>query len=167
MTADVGCRPIVIDAMAVIDFVDVDPSILPLISRHVGELNVTRPVLEEIARIDESQCCTLGISVVDLTAEQYREASSLVNGLSFEDCTCFVLARDNRWICLTNDRRLRRECCSYAVGCLWSLEPLVKLVEKSVLRSIEAYRVGEAIHKLNPFITHEILQQFSRLIGLG
>jgi len=55
-----SCRPIVVDAMAVIDFVDTDPAI--------------------------------------------------VNGLSFEDCTSLVLAHDNHWACLTNDRRLRSEC---------------------------------------------------------
>ncbi|MEA4883000.1 MAG: hypothetical protein VB144_04920 [Clostridia bacterium] len=166
MRADDDHRPIVIDAMAVIDFLDADPSILPLISQHVGDLHVTRPVFEEIGRIDESQCNTLGIRIVDLTAEQYREAGSLVDGLSFQDCTCFVLVRDNCWLCLTNDRRLRRECSSHAIGCLWSLETLVKLVQKSVLGPIEAYHIGEAIHRLNPFITHEILQKFSRLIGV-
>lgn len=167
MRADDDHRPIVIDAMAVIDFLDTDPSILPLISKHLGDLYVTRPVFEEIGRLDESQCNTLGIRIVDLSAEQYWEAGSLVNGLSFQDCTCFVLACDNRWICLTNDRRLRRQCSNRAIGCLWSLETLVKLVEKSVLEPIEAYHVGQAIHKLNPFITYEILQQFSRQIGSG
>lgn len=36
MTADNGYRPIVVDAMAVIDFVDVDPSTLQQFSRLMG-----------------------------------------------------------------------------------------------------------------------------------
>jgi len=104
-------QSIVIEATTLIDFLSSEKSILPLISRHLGKLHVTRPVLEEVADLHESQCEPLGITIVDLTLAQYQGANSLVGGLSFDDCTCFVLARHNGWLCITNDKRLRRECC--------------------------------------------------------
>jgi rRNA-processing protein FCF1 len=104
-------QSIVIEATTLIDFLSSEKSILPLISRHLGKLHVTRPVLEEVADLHESQCEPLGITIVDLTLAQYQGANSLVGGLSFDDCTCFVLARDNEWVCMANDKRLRSECC--------------------------------------------------------
>lgn len=95
MSMEHSSQSVVIDATASIDFLGSGRSILPLLSEHLGRLHVTRPVLEEVKVLHESQCESLGITIVHLTLDQYREASSLVGGLSFEDCTCFVLARHN------------------------------------------------------------------------
>ncbi len=57
-------QSVVIDASAPIDFLSSEKSILPLISRHLGKLHVTRPVLEEVADPHESQCKSLWITIV-------------------------------------------------------------------------------------------------------
>jgi rRNA-processing protein FCF1 len=159
-------QSIVIDATALIDFLGSEKSILPLISKRLGKLHVTRPVLEEVADLRKSQCGRLGITIVDLTFAQYKEASSLVGGLSFEDCTCFILARDNGWICITNDKRLRSECCRHGIGCLWGLETIVRLVQTLALAPTEACAIGKTICRLNPFIKQDIFEDFRRLIGM-
>ncbi len=166
MIMEDSSQSIVIDATALIDFLGSKRSILPLISKHLGKLHVTRPVLEEVADLHESQCEPLGITIVDLTLAQYQEADSLVGGLSFEDCTCLVLARDKEWVCVTNDKRLRSECCRHGIDCLWGLETLVKLVQNLALSPIEAYTIGKTICQLNPFIKQGTFEDFCRLIGI-
>ncbi len=116
MSMEHSSQSIVIDATALIDFLDSDRSIVPLISKHLGKLHVIKPVFEEVNGLHESQCEPLGITIVDLTLDQYKEAGSFVGGLSFEDCTCFVLARHNGWLCITNDKRLRSECCRHGIN---------------------------------------------------
>ncbi len=159
-------QSIVIDATALIDFLGSERSILHLISKHLGKLHVTRPVFEEVADLHKSQCEPLGITIVDLTLAQYQEADSLVDGLSFEDCTCFVLARDNEWGCITNDKRLRSECCRHGIDCLWGLETIAKLVQNLALTPTKAYTIGKTICQLNPFIKQGTFEDFCKLIGI-
>ena len=166
MILEGSSQSIVIDATALIDFLHSETSILPLISKHLGQLHVTRPVLEEVDDLHECQCKPLRITIVDLTLDQYREADSLVGSLSLEDCTCFILARDKDWLCITNDKRLRSECFQHGIDCLWGLETIVKLVQSLVLAPSEAYTIGKKIHQLNPFINQGIFEDFCRLIGV-
>lgn len=76
MSIEGSFQSIVIDATAPIDFLGSERSILPLILKHLGKLHVTRPVLEEVNDLDESQCEPSGITIVDLTLDQCQEANS-------------------------------------------------------------------------------------------
>lgn len=82
MSMEHSSQSIVIDATALIDFLDSDRSIVPLISKHLGKLHVIKPVFEEVNGLHESQCEPLGITIVDLTLDQYKEAGSFVGGLA-------------------------------------------------------------------------------------
>lgn len=157
---------LIIDAVALIDFCKSDPTVLKLISTHLGQLYLATPVLEEVRQINEEACAALGIILVEPRFEQVVEAASMRGTLSFEDRVCLLLAKENGWTCLTNDKPLRKQCQAEGVKVLWGLETLVYLVKSSALAPLAAKEIAVKIHQTNRFLTGDILKQFLAKIGL-
>lgn len=157
---------LVADASVLIDYVDSDMSVLPLISRYVAAIHVLPPVLEEVHRLSEKDAAALGIDVVEPTLSQLFEAQAGKGPTSFQDRLCFVIARDANWSVLTNDTALRNACTSAAIPCVWGMEAIAILVEMKHLSTAEAMEVAEKIARANPFITASVLERFRNRIGL-
>ncbi len=158
---------LIIDAVALIDFRDSDPTILALISSKLGQLVVASPVLDEVNNFDESDCLKYGIKVIEPSFEQLEKAVAKRNenkSLSLMDLICLVLAKENDWVCITNDKRLRRECQNEGVEIYWDLEMLIKLVEKKELLKKEAKEIAYNMHKNNFQLTKVILERFNKKI---
>lgn len=98
---------LVVDANVLIDYAEADESVLALVVRHIGPVFVPRDVLDEVDQFDEDTCTRLGLQIAEGSLEQLLEAGAGGGGLSFQDWMCLILARDNGWVCVTNDGRLR------------------------------------------------------------
>jgi len=154
-----------VDANVLIDFVQTDIRVLHLVNRHIGPLCVARDVLDEVSRLDEVACLQLGIRIVDGTLDQIAEAGTHRGGLSFQDWVCLILARDNQWVCVTNDKRLRRRCRELGVEVRWGLQLLLDLVTVGAMAGASAVRCAEAIAEVNPTIGRAVIDDFKRRIG--
>ena len=129
-------RPLLLmDANVLIDFCDADVTVIPLVSKHIGQVHVPRPILDdEVEQSGELDWTELEIIAVEPSLAVVSEAAANPRaGLSFHDTLCLLLARDNGWTCVTNDARLRRECVTERVPTLWGFELLALLVEGVVL----------------------------------
>ena len=158
---------LILDANVLIDFCGSDRTVLTLIARHVGRVVVAQPILDEVEALGYGDLLALGLDLVVPETEMLIEAAAGRGALSFEDCICFLLAKENRWTCVTNDRRLRRECESSSIPVLWGLEPLASLVESAVIEANAALTIAQAIQRTNPrFITNQIIERFKGRIGL-
>ena len=153
---------LVVDANVLIDFAKADVSVLALVVRHVGPLHVARDVLDEVSQLDEDACARLGVTIVDGTLEQLAEAGAMRGGLSFEDRMCLILARDNGWVCVSNDGKLRRTCGEFGVEVWWGLQLLLDLVAAGALEADAAIDVAEAIGAVNPWIAPAVIDDFKR-----
>jgi len=91
------------DANVLIDYAKASLEILGLVATHIGPVYVAAAVLDEVEQLDEAQCQTTGLTIVDGTFAQLTEAAQRGGPLSFEDKLCLVLARDHGWACLSND----------------------------------------------------------------
>lgn len=154
---------LIIDAVALIDFRDSDPTILKLISSNLGQLHVATLVLDEVKSFDESDCAKYGVIVIEPSFEQLESAiskQSQLKTLSLPDLICLILAKENGWTCITNDKRLRRECQNEGIKILWGLEALVILAENKVLSVKEAKEIARNICKINIYLTESILNRF-------
>jgi predicted nucleic acid-binding protein len=158
---------LLMDANVLIDFCDSDPTIIPLISKHIGRVHVPLPILvEEVEQFNDLDWTELEIVGVEPSLEVVTRAAQRRAGLSFHDHLCLLLARDNGWTCVTNDGRLRRECAAEGIATLWGLEVVALLVEDSVLSVSAAEDIGKAIQAANPkFITMQILHRFLMRVG--
>jgi len=157
--------PLVVDANVLIDYAESQPQVLALITHVISPLWIARPLLREVQRLDERECEELGLGVIDPSFEQLVEAGSLGGPLSFEDWLCLILARDRDCICVTNDRRLRKECLASGVQVLWGLELMVELVSRKMLRTEEAIQVARAIQRGNPtHITPAVIERFEKRV---
>ena len=157
-------RLLIIDANVLIDFALVDVSILALVAKRLGEVQVPLPLLEEV-ELDESLCEQLGLKIVDPSLEQISQAASARGKLSFEDHLCLLLAKASGLTCVTNDRALRKACVDEEVPTLWGLELMIGLVEGDHLTVEAAASVAHAISGINPLhITAEILAKFEERI---
>lgn len=152
---------LVVDANVLIDYVNTDISVLSLVARVIGPLHVPDAVLDKVGALDRSECEQLGLQVAEPTLEQLLEAGDRRGRLAHDDRLCLILARDNRWRCITNDKALRAECAGVGVDVLWGLEPMLTLVAEGELNSGEAEAVAWAISESNPaFVTREIVMRF-------
>lgn len=151
----------ILDACVLIDFVTTDPSLLALTSQHVGPVHVASVVLAEVEQLDESSAATMGLQVVEPALALSLEAARRQGALSFEDWVSLMLARDNGWTCVTNDRRLRSECEAQGISVRWSLALLELLVAAGALTVDGAADAAESFHQVNPrYVSADIVGRF-------
>ncbi|MGI5862446.1 MAG: hypothetical protein ACOX6T_10375 [Myxococcales bacterium] len=161
-------RSLLIDANVLIDLCEADRTVIRLISQHVGQVLVPLPVLrEEVDQIDEAECPDLGIVLIEPSLQTAAEAATRRGGLSFHDHLCLLLARDKGAACVTNDRRLRRECAAENVPVRWGLETVALLVDVGALTPEAAEEIGDAVQQASSqFITDPVIERFHARIGL-
>ncbi|EIC23602.1 hypothetical protein [Thiorhodovibrio frisius] len=154
---------LIIDANVLIDYAQTNRQILALAARHLGRLQVARVILDEVDQLTEADCHALGLSIVDEPVDLLASAAERGGALSFEDHVCLLLAKQNSWTCVTNDKRLRAECEKEGVSTFWGLRLLIELVRARHLDAEAAAATAQAIHESNPrHITPQILKQLQR-----
>ncbi len=103
---------LVLDANVLIDYVHAARSILELTVQHLGDVFVPEAILDEVPDLSREDCEALGIQVVTASDQQVTEAAAFgrKGPLSFNDRLFVLMARDERWVCVTNDKSLRAAC---------------------------------------------------------
>ena len=158
---------LIVDANVLIDYAKSDLSILALVSRHVGHIHVPSVILDEVDELSEEDCVNLGFTVVDEPIEILLTAAEVRGALSFEDHVCLLLAEENEWTCVSNDKPLHRACAEESVAVMWGLRLMIELVEARHLGKDAALEVAEAIQVSNPrHVTSEIIDEFRRKVDL-
>ena len=99
---------LIVDANVLIDYCMSDRSVLSLVSRFVGRLQVVRDVLKEVDQLGEEELVELGIELIEPSMTTILKAEATKGSISFEDRLCFLLAKANDWTFLSNDRALRK-----------------------------------------------------------
>ena len=149
---------LIIDANVLIDYAQSDASILTLAARHLGTLFVPRVVLDEVSQLSESDCDALGLTLVDESFDILASAAAKQGSLSFEDQICLLMAKQEQWTCVTNDKRLHLECSREGVDVIRGLRLMIELVRAEGLEPETAMEIAHMIHEFNPrHITVEIL----------
>ena len=151
----------IVDANVLIDYLKTDISILTIYSKEIGQIYVPTDVLEKVKQLETGECDRLNLEIVEPTTEQYLEAAPKIRGLAFDDRVCFILARDNKWYCISNDIQLRVICEENGISVLWGLELMLPLVERKLIEPTEILQVAKDIHESNPlFVNKTILKKF-------
>ena len=160
-----SARLLILDACVLIDYVDADPSVIGTVSRHVAPTAVVRPVFDEVDQLDEPQAVELGLSILDVDLDLAARAAEVPSPLSFQDRLCLLLAKEEGYTCVTNDRALRRTCIAESVSVLWGFEMMAEAVSLGAMTADEAVLVAETMHRLNPrYVTVEIVDSFRRKV---
>ena len=155
-----------VDANVLIDYLNSDISILTIYSKEIGQIYIPVDVLDRVKQMDTGDCNRLNLKIVEPTIEQYLEAGPKVRGLAFDDRICLVLAKENKWTCITNDKQLRATCEKYGISVVWGLEIMLPLVEKELIEPTDALHIAKDIHESNPFFVNKIiLKRFEDKIG--
>jgi hypothetical protein len=120
-----------------------------------------------VPELSRDDCEGLGIQVVTATEQQLTEAAApgRKGPLSFNDRVFVLMARDERWVCVTNDKSLRAACVREALEVRWSLRLMLDLVALKALDRGEAERIAKAIAEENPFITADVVADFCKKLG--
>ena len=77
---------------------------------HVGPVRVIRHVLETVTGLTKTACSKHKIGMIEVETPMLVEAGRQSGPLSFEDWLCYLFCKEEKWVCVTNDRALRREC---------------------------------------------------------
>ena len=114
-------RPMVLlsDADVLIDYRDSDLSILALVVQHLAPVQVVRDVVDEVDDLSLARCGELGLTVVEVEPQVLLQLATLPQRLSRYDRLSFHVCQVNDWICVTNDRLLRRTCGEHNVRTRW------------------------------------------------
>ena len=153
------------DADVLIDYKDSDLSILAFVVQHLAPVHVLRDVVEEVDGLSPAHCEELGLTVVEVEPQVLLQLSALPRRLSRYDRLSLNVCQENDWICVTNDRLLRRTCNEHNVQTKWGLQLMLDLVSVGGLSSSRAIKTARRIHANNPHhISNQILDRFlSRL----
>jgi len=92
--------------------------------------------------------------------------TALPRRLSRGDRLSFHVCRENDWICLTNDRPLRRICEEHGVRAQWGLELMAELASAGALSRSRALGTARRIRENNPHhISEAIVKRFAARLG--
>ncbi len=162
-TAPAGLVP---DANVLIDYANTEPEILSLIAKRLGDIYIPSPVLAEVRQMSLRHARRLNLNILEPSFAQAAEAANMTDStISFEDRLCLIVARDNGWSCLTNDKRLRRACRNVGVSIMWGMESMRLLVTAGHMRADRAANTAKQMAQTNPCITDAILKRFLKQIG--
>lgn len=151
----------IIDANVLIDYLEADMAVLALLSRNIGQLYLARSVFDEIVGLTESTARKNKITIVTPSLELAIQAAAKRGRLSYQDHETLLIAKENDWECITNDKLLRQECSKEGVRFLWGLEPMKTLVAGRHLSKTDAKKIANMIHVENSrYITSDILKKF-------
>lgn len=157
-------RPTVLlsDANVLIDYRDSDITILSMVVTHIGPIHVVREVVDEVDDLSLARCRALGLTVIDVEPSTLLELAALPRRLSRRDRLSFCVSRENDWVCVTNDRPLRRVCEEHGVRVRWGLELMLALHAAEALTAGRARAVARRIHENNPHhVSEAILERFA------
>lgn len=155
---------LILDANVLIDIITCDPTLLTLISEFVGPIRLATTILDEVKTLNQEVCRELSIQLVEPTLEQVMVAADMPKPLSFQDWICLLMAQENNWICVSNDKPLRKQCELKNVSVMWELEMLCLLVEAGGLTAAQCKTIILDIQKSNRYITNDIVKSaFQRL----
>lgn len=156
----------IVDASVLIDYCKINLSLLAIFSKEIGTVYIPTPIIhEEVSQLTIPKARKHHLKPIEPKIEQLMEAEALGKQTSFYDNLCFILARDNGYTCITNDKPLKRLCENYNVPSIWGLEMMVMLVNKGKITKRKAVNCAFTIQKYNPFITNEIIQRFKDKIS--
>lgn len=157
---------LIIDANVLIDYANTDLSVLKLVANHLGPLHVPSVVLDEVEQLSEEDCESIGLIVLEEPVEILLAAGAKRGALSFEDHVCLLLAKENNWVCVSNDKPLHRACGEEEVSVMWGFRLMIELVSQGCLDKDTAMEIAQAIQVSNPkHITPEIIKEFRRKIN--
>ncbi len=153
-------KAIISDASVLIDYVKTNRRVLQLTVKHVCEVYVPLAVVNEVKDISLSEMEKLGLIIFEPTLDQMLNAVNKPFGLSFEDQLCFLIAKENGWVCATNDKQLRTQCAAEKVEVIWGLEIMALLNKGGYLEKSEAEKTAEKIGEYNRYISKELIKKF-------
>lgn len=158
-------KVLLMDANVLIDYQKSDFSVLALVHKHVGEVHVLTTIIEEVDGLDVVDCERLGLKAVEPQLSQLTRAATKRGQLSFRDHLCLLVASDANFVCVTNDKPLRKACTEEGVSVLWGVEMMAALVRANALRAVDAIQTAEKIHLSNPLhISGPLVDRFVRLV---
>ncbi|MFP4384575.1 MAG: hypothetical protein ACLFSE_11065 [Spirochaetia bacterium] len=154
-------QTIVFDANILIDLVKVEKELLHLLSK---EFNLVVPdlILSEVDGLNESAAEENGLMLMETPLELIEISQKKLKGCSFQDTVCFQIARANKWICATNDKKLGRECRKAQVKVVRSFRLLIMLIERKAISRTRAITIAIRMTEINPQLTAEVLKDFIR-----
>lgn len=154
---------ILCDANILIDYYDAGKDCLRSICRYAAVM-VPDVVLSEVRQVDVDAAGKLGITIVETPLEILSETQFRNPGCSLQDTVCFLLARENEWICATNDGKLRKLCSENGVATVRGLRLLADVVAAGFMSRVRAKKAATRIAAINREITTGILEDFMRLL---
>jgi rRNA-processing protein FCF1 len=158
-------KAIISDANILIDYAKANKRILSLAANNLYEIYVPTAIVAQVKDISDKEIKLLGIKIIEPEYKQIKEASAHDPGTSSEDRLCCIIARDKKWTCATNDRKLRRFCDKEKVTCIWEFEIMLELVRRKHLSTKEAIKTAKDIAAINPRIKESVVTDFITKIG--
>ena len=151
---------VIIDANVLIDYCKSNKKILTLFSEKVCQIYISTIILDEVVQLSEEETEKIGLKLFMPTINQLKEALEDGGSLSFQDKLCFIISRDENWICVTNDKNLRKKCRENNLEVLWGLDLMLQLNQNKKLSKHEAKQIIEKIRENNLYIKKKIVNEF-------
>jgi predicted nucleic acid-binding protein len=158
---------LIVDANVLIDFCVMGRELLTEVHRRIASVHVPAAVVAAVTSISRDEVEALGIVVTDAPLEMLFDAANRAKGhpLAMDDWICLLLAKELAATCVTNDRRLRRECEAHGVDIAWGLSLLLDLVDHGALERERALARVEALHASGTRrVTADVLERFRKRV---
>ena len=140
---------------------------LKLLATHISPVYISRSTFQNVNDLSENEARKNHIIIQTPALEILMLSAQTRGRLAYDDRETLLLAKKYGWVCITNDKPLRKECKKEKVSVLWGLEPLKLLVINHLIVPDKAISVAKNIQEENPrYITVEIVEKFKTQIRI-
>ncbi len=154
---------LLLDSNVVINYDNADIlCVLSLVNKHIGQVYILTAVLEEVGDLSDVDCARRGFEVIETTPSEMILAGKLQvgSGPAEVDDQCLAVAQKRSYICVTNDRVLRRSCDNHGVNCRGGLGLLILLCEKQQITTNQAKEYADKLSKTTRRLGKDVKQKF-------
>ena len=150
------------DANILIDLLDSPDGIdaIKAITKFFKSVFVPDVIINEVKKLSNNKelINKTGLTVITTPLDAIK---TNIRGLSFQDCACLYFVKINKFVCLTNDMKLRKCCIEANAEVIWGLELLLMLAESNLISIKMARSIGNNIFESNITITGETFGRFN------
>lgn len=153
---------IILDANVLIDFYTEDPSLIQLVTEHIGNVLLPKTILKQVRQLTLPDCEKLGLTVFRPSIEVLLQARERIPGLNFPDRICLFEAKARQIPLFANDKKLLNFAVREKIKANWGLDLLVTLFKAGHIGKDGALGYARNLCERTPYPTDRIMGEFHK-----
>ena len=159
-------KSLIFDANVIIDFFTISDDLVKFINELSIEMCIADVTFSKVDQLNENNAKKLNISIIETPIDMLdKSANRCKPNLAFDDYVTYLIAKENDFILVTNDKPLKIHAQNKSVDTLWGLEIILFLESKNKVSKEKAKKLFKQLKAISNRITDNIEREFLTILN--